>query len=372
MPAARKVPPKLLTSAFAYLLVGATVLAAGLAAILPQYARVASDQALGQSVQTRTESAALEFARLLHSDWEELRFVADAMPTGPQEELRAVLNGIVGSGTRISWVGYTALDGTVATSSGGLLEGADVSTRPWFAAGLRGPFAGDLHDAVLLSNLLGGTDDDPLRFIDFALPVRDGNGDVIGVLGSHTTFDWVEQFLTESATVRGLDLYLVNAEGAVIFTTDPALTDPRDVPSLRAAATGIAAQMQETWPDGMDYFTATIPTVRYADLPSFGWRLVGRVPADAYAADIRTMQGTLTAIAIGAGLAFAVYVALFAFIYLRPLVRLVDSAENIASGDHVYPPESRSSAEALRLSGALARIQSLLYQQTSGKPSDRR
>jgi hypothetical protein len=250
MSAARRMPPKLLTSAFGYILIGATVLAAGLASILPQYARVVSDQALGRSVQTRTESAALEFARALQSDWEEVQFLAQTVATSPQDEVRAQLDGVVGSGVRVSWIGYAGLSGLVVTSSNNLLEGVDVSARPWFDAGLRGMYAGDVHDALLLSRMLGATEDNPLRFIDFALPVADDDGDVIGVLASHTTFDWVEQFLSESAAVRGIELYLLSATGAVVFTTDEAFTNPQSVPSLRAAATGIATQMQETWPDG--------------------------------------------------------------------------------------------------------------------------
>ncbi|MCV4861533.1 hypothetical protein OFB63_36340, partial [Escherichia coli] len=53
-----------------------------------------------------------------------------------------------------SWIGLTDLGGIVRASTGGLLMGADVSQRPWFPGGLKGPHLGDVHDALLLSRLL--------------------------------------------------------------------------------------------------------------------------------------------------------------------------------------------------------------------------
>ena len=357
----KNLPPRLVASAFGYLLGGAILFGIALMLVMPRYSQAITDRTLDRSVMTRTESLALDFARKLYADWEDIAHLASVSADLPVDELRARLDGLVGTGSRVSWVGFAGLDGTVIASSGSLLEGVDVSARPWFAAGLRGGFAGDVHDAVLLSRLLGGTDTHPLRFIDFALPVLNDAGDLIGVLASHTTFDWVEQYLQESAIARSIDVYLVNAAGQVAFATDDTPVDLASVQSLRAAATGIAAQTRETWPDGQEYFSTTIPTVTYADLPSFGWRLVGRVPGDETLADQREFEGILIAIVIGAALLFFAYIAIFVLIFLRPLTQLVDSAEKIAGGQQVYPRESRSSAEAIRLSWALARIESRLF-----------
>lgn len=361
----KNLPPRLIASAFGYLLVGAILFGAALLTLMPKYSKAITDQTLDRSVITNTESLALDFARALYSDWEEIAYLAAIAANLSTEDLHARFDGIVGTGSRISWVGLTGLDGHVIAASGGLLEGVDVSARPWFAAGLRGAFAGDVHDAVLLSRLLGGTEFNPLRFIDFAMPVLNDAGNVIGVLASHTTFDWVERYLRESADKRDIDIYLVGAGGNVAFTTDHTKVDLASVQSLRAAATGIAAQTRETWPDGQEYFATTIPAVTYADLPSFGWRLVGRVHGDKNAADRRRFESSLIAIITGAAIIFVAYITAFVLIFLRPMIRLVKSAEKIAAGEQVYPPESRSSAEAIRLSWALARIESRLFRHDS-------
>lgn len=364
---AQKTPPRLATSVFGCFLLGAVLLAAGLAGFVPEYARTVSDRALERAVQTRTESAALDFARALHADWQEVQHLAQSVGGMPAAQLRGALDGLVGSGARVSWAGLTGLDGRVIAGSGGLLDGVDVSARPWFEAGLRGGFAGDVHDAVLLNRLLGGDEADPLRFIDFALPVENGDGGVMGVLATHTTFAWVEAFLSESAAVRDMDLYLVNSAGQVVFATGEAPADVDSVAVLRSAVTGVAARTREIWPDGREYFSTSVPRVAYGDLPSFGWRLVGRVPGDYLADDQRGLIGTLAAIIAGGVLMFGAAAALFAVVFVRPLTRIADSAERIAEGAQVYPPESRSSAEAMRLSWALARIQSRLGSQQDGQ-----
>jgi len=360
MHGAQKTPPRLAVSAFGCFLQGAILLAIGLAGFVPEYSRAVSDRALDRIAQTTTRSTALEFARALHADWQAVHHLAQSVGTMSPESARAALDGLTGSGARTSWAGLAGLDGRVIAGSGGLLDGADVSARPWFEAGLRGGFAGDVHDAVLLNRLLGGNEEDPIRFIDFALPVEDAGGNVMGVLASHTSFAWVEAFLTESAAVRDIDLYLVNANGQLIFATDEAHREIDAVAALRAAVMGVVAQTREIWPDGREYFATTVPQVAYGDLPGFGWRLVGRVPGDAFAADQRALFGTLFAIIAGGVAMFGATVALFVLVFVRPITRLVHSAEQVAGGTRVYPPESRSSAEAMRLSGALVRIQSRL------------
>lgn len=367
MPATQTVPPRLATSVFGCFLLGALLLAALIAGVAPGYWRGVSDRALDRVVQTQTRSTALDFARALHADWERVNNLAQSIGTMTPEEARVALDVLAGGGTRISWAGLAGLDGQVIAASGGLLEGVDVSARPWFEAGLRSGFAGDVHDAVLLNRLLGGDEADPLRFIDFAVPVKDSEGSVVGVIATRTSFGWIEQFLTESAAVRDVDLFLVNLAGQVVFATVDTPVDTRSVQVLRAAATGVATQTREVWPDGDVYFAATVPSVAYADLPSFGWRLVARVPGDANAADRRALFVTLLRIIVGAVATFGLAAMLFAAVFVRPLARLVDSAERVAAGEHVYPPESRSSAEASRLSGALARIQSRLDVRDGGR-----
>ena len=50
---------------------------------------------------------------------------------------------------------------------------------------------GDVHLALLLQNILGGTE--VLRFVDVAAPIKDYNNKTVGVLGSHLSWAWAKE-----------------------------------------------------------------------------------------------------------------------------------------------------------------------------------
>ena len=73
-----------------------------------------------------------------------------------------------------AWIGVADTSGKVVLAAGGLLEGRDVSERPWFQSARSQPFAGDVHLAKLLASLLpASASGAPLRFVDFAASLRD-------------------------------------------------------------------------------------------------------------------------------------------------------------------------------------------------------
>lgn len=347
----------LATLVYATTLLGVGLLSIGLVAFMQSYALTVTERAVDRAIQVRAHSAGLDLARAIEAEWQELRVVEEILPSLPPAELRGMLAGMVGSGDRVAWVGYAGLDGRVRVASGGLLEGQDVSERPWFRAGLEGGYAGDVRDAVLLNRLLGGTEQDPIRFLDLAVPVTDAEGAPVGVLASHIDAAWAERYLAESAEIRGIDLFVVNPAGEVVLATAPPPPDPSRLQSFRAAATGATTTVRETWDDGLTYQSSVIPTVTYGSLPSFGWRLVGRIPADAFAADRRDVLRVALTV-MGGCLALVLLLAVaFVRLFVAPVTRISDAALAIAEGQDVYPPESRSSREAAALSVALARLQ---------------
>ena len=74
--------------------------------------------------------------------------------SGYDPQLQAHLEQIRQSYPFYSWIGVTDTQGVVQVATGNLLQGQDVSQRPWFGAGRQGPYVGDAHDAVLLDKLL--------------------------------------------------------------------------------------------------------------------------------------------------------------------------------------------------------------------------
>lgn len=72
------------------------------------------------------------------------------------------------------------------------LVGQSVANLPWFQAAALAPFIGNLHEALLLAELLAAHPDnnEPLRVIDFAAPITDDSGHVVGVLGAQLDWQW--------------------------------------------------------------------------------------------------------------------------------------------------------------------------------------
>lgn len=119
-------------------------------------------------------------ARLL-AELPSVRFARDA------DGARKVLESLQRTFPDYAWIGMAEVDGTVTASTGRMLEGANVSKRPWFTAGTRGVHASDYHPAVLLEKILPRKPD-PWRFVDVSGPLLDEQGKPAGVLGLHLSW----------------------------------------------------------------------------------------------------------------------------------------------------------------------------------------
>ena len=325
--------------------------------VLPNFSRDLTGAALEREIQTRTSSLALELSRNLHADWQQLNDLSEEIGEMDPDMARVFLDGVTTGGT-ISWSGFATVDGTVRAASGGLLEGQSVAARPWFSAGLTGAFAGDVHEAVLLQSLLAPEAETPLRFIDLARPVVDAGGRTIGVVGFHIDAAWLEAYLAEAAAIRGIDVVLVSADGTPAISTVALGDDPSSIAAIRAAGAGAAGRMIEDWPDGQRSISAVVTNMTYEDLPSFGWRIVGRIPTDSFAFAQTQLLRHVLALGGAAAAVFVLAALVFVTVFLRPLTGLIATAERISLGEDAYPVETTSSSEAARLGTALSRLRS--------------
>ena len=344
-------------SVLVFTLLCASCAGAFLAAVVHLQSQRLTESNLDYTVRFRTAAAAEDLARTLEREWRDLVYLSERVTALEPAALTQLLTGAGGDGGRVSWIGFADLNGAVVAANNGLLVGQNVSERPWYRNGLTGGYAGDVHDAVLLAQLLDSGSDEPIRFIDLARPVTDANGDLAGVLGVHINEGWLESYLRETADLFGLELYLVNQNGEVSASSSGEEPVAGDLQILRAAQTGVQSRGQEMWPDGQEYFASLVPQVTYGDLPNFGWRMIGRL--DPATLDFRAglvRSGALYAIL--AGIIFVLGVAvIYGQIFLAPFARLANSAQRIADGSLEYPANSRITREAAQLSEALTRLQ---------------
>ncbi|HYF61156.1 MAG TPA: cache domain-containing protein [Burkholderiaceae bacterium] len=119
----------------------------------------------------------------------------------------------------LAWAGFTDDSGRVLAAHRGLLEGVDVSARPWWRAARGGPYLGGAREAVLLADALRaiaiGTD--PPRLLDVAVPLRDAAGVPKGVLGVHLDAEWAarlrEALQGTLARLDDVEVLLVQPDG---------------------------------------------------------------------------------------------------------------------------------------------------------------
>lgn len=207
-----------------------------------------------------------------------------------------------------SWIGVTDTEGRVVAATGGVLQGRNVSSRPWFSQGLRGTYVGDVHEAVLLASLLpAASDQEPLRLVDFAAPVRLA-GTTTGVLGAHLDMRWAEALrlaaLSGSEVGREVDIVLLSRDGAVLLgSTAPRLLDDHGptLAHLAAAAPGI-----HRWSDGADYLTAAAMTRGQGEYPGLGWVVLVRQPAATALAPALALQTRVWLYGLAGALLFGV------------------------------------------------------------------
>lgn len=352
--------PSLSAITVAFVAVSALIGLAIAYVLISERARAFEQASLQRALETRTLGIQTALSQALNREWTNLNVVRLGAGVLTPGELQSRLNSLVGAGDVVSWAGYAATDGTVIAASNGLLVGENVAARPWFREGLKGPYAGDAHEAVLLAARLPARSQ-PLRFIDFAVPLQDDDGAVRGVLGVHLDAAWVSRLITEMADAMNVGVVVVGPQGTISASSIPDLPDIQALESLQRARAGAVGTSLEPWPDGRSYFTLTVPELDYPDLPRFGWSFVSRIDGEAATVPAREMSDYLILRLAGLGAMLLLLTALYVVAFIRPFARLAANAMEIADGHDTYPMESNRTREISVLSAALARLQANMH-----------
>lgn len=330
--------------------------------ILPMLAsltRTITQRQATATLQTTAEAVSMQLGRGLQDQWNEVKRLAAFAEQDDKATLRLRLDTIVATDQQYVWLGLADPAGAVMVASGGLLDGMSVLERPWFKAGITGPFSGDVHDAVLLQKLTAPNAREPLRLIDFALPVKRADGVPIGVLGAHVRWEAVRDLFRAPRAGGSIELLLLATDGMVLVGPQGLEGKKLPLSFALAASQGIARTGVETWPDGKSYLTSVLPAVGAGDIPSFGWSLAARQPVELALIDTYAANSRLLPVIVLCGLAIVALAAAFAWWVARPLSRLAASAEALSDGGAKEPvPHERLYREVSVLSDALARIDS--------------
>ncbi|BAY47480.1 multi-sensor signal transduction histidine kinase [Scytonema sp. HK-05] len=281
---------------------------------------------------------------------------------------RTLLEKLQSTYTDYAWIGLTDNKGIVQASTRKLLEGKDVSQRPWFIYGRRATYIGDVHDAVKLAKLLPNPTDEPLRFVDIAVPVMNLQGQPQGVLAAHLSWTWskeVEKSLLRSVEQRDKEMFVLSQNGNVLLAPPKFHgVNSLSLKSIKAAQRGINGYLIENWSDNHTYLTGYAQSVGYRNYPGLGWLVLVRQKTDVAFAHIRHIQQQIFIANMILGILFAVLGWLVTAAITNPMLAIAKAANYIRQGHkQVKIPVLQGQDEIANLSRNISQLVFTLTQQ---------
>lgn len=264
----------------------------------------------------------------------------------PQLQLK--LDQVKSSYKYYAWLGIANVDGVVEVAADRMLEGADVSARPWFKEGLQRVYLGDVHEAILLAKKLKAINpNEPMRFIDFATPVYDAKTHKIrGVLAAHADWSWASQVLQSAlpkdAEQQGIEVFIVNGKGEILYPYKS--IGQVQLPDQKTLAQGTFI---DDWHEGQNYVTTDVPVVSNTQM-SMGWHVIVRQPVSAALADVRAMQKQIGLIGLIVTLLMLVVTYRLANRFSRPIENLAKSAYAVEKGQDEVHFDAQSSIREIK------------------------
>ena len=264
------------------------------------------------------------------------------------------------------WIGVADADGIVQNATAQLLVGANASQWPWFQQAQQQAFISHVHTPhTLLPPLPISATDEPLRLIDYAAPIHDPDGKLLGVLGIHTNWNWIRDAI-ERLLMGANDpntqqsIFIFDHEGAMIYAPQGAMAPYEKLgQSLPTAIDRTTPKpLVTTWKDSeRPFLTAAVKLSPPSPAQDVNWWVVARQPvATAYADAYRAIWMAIGC-AVVAGLLAAWIAWRLASHVSDDLKQLAQAASQIQSeGAQAHIPLLHSNREVFKLSQALSNM----------------
>jgi signal transduction histidine kinase len=251
------------------------------------------------------------------------------------DRLNAWIDAIERKIPEYNWVGFADREGIVRASSGGLLAGRSVAERDWFQQGLLSAVTIDLHEAKLLEPFLPTRNNGPWRFIDLAVPLHDIDGEILGVIGAHLSWDWLmslqKKFAATLPLPRHAEVFVAGADGTIRLS---GLSSENwrlhELQSFRNAAAGMVGWSREVWADGNDYLVGFAAANSPAKGYQLGWITLIRVPAEGFDATAAHAINGIWALVAATIALFYIGIRALLRVTLSPVRQLVGQVGEVA------------------------------------------
>ncbi|ANU15622.1 hypothetical protein BBI11_00295 [Planococcus maritimus] len=275
-----------------------------------------------------------------------------------EEQKRAKLDMLQEQVPAFSWIGMTDASGFVTASTDELLEGMDLSDRPIYTQARKTDFVGDVHEALLLAELLPNPSGRELEFVDISVPIIHSDGSFAGVVAAHLSWEWAEEVMQYvlrplNRQENELEVFVLSpGTQRVILGPEEFLGKPLPIESA-SLSSGKTGWVLEEWPNGESYLTGFAGGRTNWDYPELRWTVLVRQPEEAAFAAARD----LSHIIMWSGLASAILFALAGWFVAgrisRPLKEISRKAKAFRKGEQLELPKNTGVREIEDLSYSL-------------------
>lgn len=277
---------------------------------------------------------------------------------GQRVQIERQLNKMKKNYPAFSWIGVIDLDGIVLAATDGILVGQSLAKRPVYVEGIKGEFIGDVHDAVLLANIIPNPSGESMRFVDISLPIKDDDDKLIGILAAHLSWSWatqIEQSMFQPLKDRNIEeIFIVShIDNTVLLGPKNMIGQKLELESVKQAQMGEMGWKSEYWSDGKEYITGFASGKGYLDFKGLEWIVLVRQPTDIAYSIIYQLQLFIWIIG-------GVFSALFAIIgwgavgsITKPLREIAKVADRLRFGGKVEIPRYKGIREVEILTDSL-------------------
>jgi diguanylate cyclase (GGDEF)-like protein len=286
----------------------------------------------------------------------EMEATTDILSIHP-DKVQIILERLHAASQAYSWIGLADPDGMIRAATNDLLENTSAAGYAWFRDGMSSPTIGDVGELPHLSGVIHEIEPPlPHRYLSLSVPVRKGDGTLVGVLGAHVDWAWADSlrhdFLTPKNDHQAADIWVLARDGTVLLGAQPG-SRPLSAEQLsRITATPHGDFVDEV--DGGAVLTGFAVDRGYRNEPGMGWIVLARRPAAHAFAPVHRMVATL----VGLGIIIAIMGVLLSGTIARrlaaPIHELMAAAGRIGR-DHRSEmfPHLKGSVEIVRLSSVL-------------------
>ncbi len=285
-----------------------------------------------ESVHTNVVSTAERMDEWFNRRMSEIQLAAktEVMQTVDPERITPFLIKVKEQSDVYEGVVFAGLDGVTKAASSGVV-GIDLSERNYIQKGLQGESS---YSELIVSKSSGN------RAHAVATPVKDDNGQVIGVLFATINFEsLVNTFLQneESNTVNssGITAILVDEQHRIQAISDDELIG-KTVEEAQLGESLTAILTQEKTESGTDTYYSTTGEeylIAYAPSQEIGYTLYFSIPMATVLASVKSVQMDMLIVMVIATAIVILVVFYISGTISKPIQRIKEASTRIAKGD---------------------------------------